>query len=141
MASGETIARYPPTPPFLYPSHSNRADVTQSINTGRKSSPAENKISHGEEQRPVATESKSPYNQARIYVEHFNCWYKAKTFSSLNSYEVGSFEEPFSLKMSFNDWMKLSDDLDILKLIKSLESHSEILRYFANTLQISKVCI
>ena len=106
---------YPPTPQSLYPSRSNRPDATQSSDTGRKSSPAENKALHGEEQRADATESKSPYNKARNYMERLNFWNEAKTLSSPASDEVNSYEEPFSLSMSFGDWLKLSDDLKIFE--------------------------
>jgi hypothetical protein len=101
--------------------------VTQPIDTSRKSSPAENKVSE-ESQCAVVTENKSPYDQARDYVERFNCWNEAKTFTLLTSDEVNSYEKPFSLKMPFDDWIKLSDDLQIFETDQKSESPSEILR-------------
>jgi hypothetical protein len=74
------------------------------------STPLEEKIPSGEEPQAVVKESKSPYDQAREYVERFNHWSEGKTPGSLDSYE-----ESFSLKMPMKDWNKLSDDLNIFE--------------------------
>jgi hypothetical protein len=74
------------------------------------STPPEEKIPSGEEPRAVVKESKSPYDQAREYVERYNHWSEGKTPGSL-----GSYEEPFSIKMPMEDWNRLSDDLNIFE--------------------------
>jgi len=91
---------YPPTPPSLYPSRSNRADATQSSDTGRKSSPAENK---------VKSNAQLLQNLNHPTIKPAIMW------NASTSDEVNSYEEPFSLSMSFSDWIKLSDDLKIFE--------------------------
>ena len=61
------------------------------------------KIPNGEEQHAVIKKSESPYEKARTYVEGFK-----KAVGSLDSYE-----EPLSIKISRDDWIKLSHDLEI----------------------------
>jgi len=72
----------------------------------KMSTPPE-KIPNVEELHAVA-KAKSPYDQAREYVEHFNSWNEGKTPGSLNSYE-----ESFFIRMPMEDWNRLSDDLNI----------------------------
>jgi hypothetical protein len=109
---------YPSALPSVYPGRSNRVDVTRSVNTSRKSSPAANEVSHAE--------YKSPYDQARHYVERFNLWNNQKTSTLATPDEINLYEKPFSLKMSFDDWIKLRDDLQIFETDQKLEYSSEI---------------
>jgi len=109
---------YPSALPSVYPGRSNQVDVTRSVNTSRKSSPAANEVSHAE--------YKSPYDQARHYVERFNLWNNQKTSTLTTSNEINLYEKPFSLKMSFDDWIKLRDDLQIFETDQKLEYSPEI---------------
>jgi len=82
----------------------------QRPNLTKMSTPSEEKIPSEEELRAVVKESKSPYDQAREYVERFNHWSEGKTPGSLNSYE-----ESFFIRMPVEDWNRLSDDLNIIE--------------------------
>jgi hypothetical protein len=92
---------YPPTPPLLpHPRH-------WSVGPVRNITPPEDEIPSGREQRAVVKEPKSPYNQARTYIEGFN------HRNELTSSSLDSYEEPLAIKMPMNEWTKLSDDLNI----------------------------
>ena len=101
-------------------------DVTRAIDITRKTSPAANDISHVESQRAIVAHHKSPYDQARRYVERFNLWKNQKTSILATPDEVNLYEKPFSLKMSFDDWIKLRDDLQIFETDQKLEYSPEI---------------
>ena len=67
----------------------------------------EDEIPSGQEQRVVVKEPKSPYNQARTYIESFNHQ------NELTSNSRESYEEPFAIKMPMKEWFKLIKDFNI----------------------------
>jgi len=96
----------PPSRPYPGPS--------QAINPVRKMISPEDKIPVGKEPHKVGMKFESAYDEARKTVEHFNRWIEGKPFSSPSLRDFQ--EEPVSvIKMSMNDWIKLSDDLNIFE--------------------------
>ena len=137
----DTSRSYPATPrpsvnPFLRPAHSAPSlGYVRDIISPKGKIPAEkepravmkeSKFPHShlrdvtlpevttlvQEQHAVVEESKSSYDQAHEYVERFNDWYSraGTTPSSLDAYE-----KTFSIKMTMKEWIKLSNDLNILE--------------------------
>lgn len=107
------------------------------IITSRKSSPVKNEVSYRSSQRATVAEYKSPYDQARDYVKHFTCWNKPGEIPSIGSDEIDSYEKPFSVQMPFDDWVKLSNDLQLSETEQRLES-LENLTYSAYNLRYPK---
>ena len=114
----------------VYSDHLNQVDVIQSVNTSWKSSSAANKISHAESQSATIAKYKSLYDQAHHYVKCFNLWNNQKISTLTTSDEINLYEKSFFLKMSFDDWIKLRNDLQIFKMNQKLKYSSEILKIF-----------
>lgn len=98
---------YPPSPP-LHPVCPSRPRH-RSVGPVQNITPPEDEIPSGREQRAVVEQSKSPYNQARTYIEGFN------HRNELTSGSLDSYEEPLAINMPMNEWTKLSDDLNIFE--------------------------
>jgi hypothetical protein len=77
--------------------------------------PPEDEIPSGQEQRADVKEQKSPYNQARTYIESFN------HRNELTSNSRESYEEPFAIKMPMREWFKLIEDFDIFEIDQKLD--------------------
>ena len=94
-----------PSSPLVFPSRPRH----QSVSPVRINTHPEDEIPSGQEQGAVAKESKSPYNQARMYIESFT------HRNELTSNSRESYEEPFAIKMPVKEWFKLIEDLDIFE--------------------------
>jgi hypothetical protein len=67
------------------------------------------KIAFREEMLATAKEYKSPYDKAYAYVQEFSTWRKGGSIC----FPLEFYEEPHAIKMSKQDWFKLSTELNL----------------------------
>lgn len=111
------------------PSHSPPSPLlsTPRLNPVRNITPPEGKATLGEEQCAVVKEFKSPYDQAREYVDRFKNW---RSGAKIKSGSLEVYESNLSIKMSIKEWIRLRNDLNISETDEKSESfYASLKRY------------
>jgi hypothetical protein len=116
-------SRHPPAPPPALPGvpvpGSFRSDPVRKITPPEekgihaedgKAIPPEEEIHTRDEKLATAKEYKSPYDKAYACVQEFRAWRKG---GSTGCYPLENYEEPQAIKMSPQDWIKLSTELNL----------------------------
>jgi hypothetical protein len=119
-------SRHPPTPPPALASlsvpvsgpFSVRSDPIRKITPPEekgihiedgKIAPREEEIHARDEKLATANNYKLPYDKAYAYVQEFRAWRKGGS----TRYPLGDYEESHAIKLSRQDWFKLSTELNL----------------------------
>jgi hypothetical protein len=103
-------SHHPPTPPTL-PSLPVPIYPGQPIDPVRKITPPEEKEIYAEDKKlATANEYKSPYDEAYAYFQE--CRAQSSRFAPCAPRPLEDYERPLAIKISKNDWIKLSSDLN-----------------------------
>jgi hypothetical protein len=70
--------------------------------------PREEGIHAKDEKLATANDYKLPYDKAYAYIQEFRAWRKGSAY-----YPLGDYEEPCAIKLSRQDWSKLSIELNL----------------------------
>jgi len=118
-------SRHPPTPPPALPGVPVPGPFPVRSDPIRKITPPEEKGIHAEdgkivpqeeeiygkdERLAMANEYKLPYDKAYACIQEFRAWRKG---GSTGCYPLENYEELQAIKMSLQDWIKLSTELNL----------------------------